>query len=211
MGRALGVSGKSPSPAPLVQAGCGWGSGQQDLREGQPPCCSPPRGGDISRVTGACFFMHLKGFCKLKNPWVVLFSCRHIAVFPCKIKILPQFIFNSRDPIVMGVTVEAGQVKQGTPMCVPSKNFVDIGIVTSIEVNHKQVDVAKKGQEVCVKIEPIPGESPKMYGRHFEATDILVSKISRQSIDALKDWFRDEMQKSDWQLIVELKKVFEII
>lgn len=37
-------------------------------------------------------------------------------------KILPQYIFNSRDPIVMGVTVEAGQVKQGTPMCVPSKN-----------------------------------------------------------------------------------------
>ncbi|XP_075772977.1 eukaryotic translation initiation factor 5B [Pelodiscus sinensis] len=136
---------------------------------------------------------------------------KHIAVFPCKMKILPQFIFNSRDPIVMGVTVEAGQVKQGTLICVPSKNFVEIGIVTSIEVNHKQVDVAKKGQEVCVKIEPIPGESPKMYGRHFEATDILVSKISRQSIDALKDWFRDEMQKSDWQLIVELKKVFEII
>ncbi|XP_073208409.1 eukaryotic translation initiation factor 5B isoform X2 [Lepidochelys kempii] len=136
---------------------------------------------------------------------------KHIAVFPCKMKILPQFIFNSRDPIVMGVVVEAGQVKQGTLMCVPSKNFVEIGIVTSIEVNHKQVDVAKKGQEVCVKIEPIPGESPKMYGRHFEATDILVSKISRQSIDALKNWFRDEMQKSDWQLIVELKKVFEII
>ncbi|XP_060625759.2 eukaryotic translation initiation factor 5B [Anolis sagrei] len=136
---------------------------------------------------------------------------KHIAVFPCKMKILPQFIFNSRDPIVMGVIVEAGQVKQGTPMCVPSKNFIDIGIVTSIEINHKQVDVAKKGQEVCVKIEPIPGEAPKMYGRHFEATDILVSKISRQSIDALKDWFRDEMQKTDWQLIVELKKVFEII
>lgn len=49
-------------------------------------------------------------------------SSRHIAVFPCKMKILPQFIFNSRDPIVMGVVVEAGQVKQGTPMCVPSKN-----------------------------------------------------------------------------------------
>uniref|UniRef100_A0A8C5SU27 Eukaryotic translation initiation factor 5B n=1 Tax=Laticauda laticaudata TaxID=8630 RepID=A0A8C5SU27_LATLA len=136
---------------------------------------------------------------------------KHIAVFPCKMKILPQFIFNSRDPIVMGVVVDAGQVKQGTPICVPSKNFIDIGIITSIEINHKQVDVAKKGQEVCVKIEPIPGEAPKMYGRHFEATDILVSKISRQSIDALKDWFRDEMQKSDWQLIVELKKVFEII
>nr|XP_015218849.1 PREDICTED: eukaryotic translation initiation factor 5B [Lepisosteus oculatus] len=136
---------------------------------------------------------------------------KHIAVFPCKLRILPQFIFNSRDPIVMGVTVEAGVVRQGTPVCVPSKSFVDIGIVTSIEINHKPVDVAKKGQEICVKIEPIPGESPKMYGRHFEATDFIVSKITRQSIDALKDWFRDEMQKSDWQLIMELKKTFEII
>lgn len=37
------------------------------------------------------------------------------------LKILPQFIFNSRDPIVMGVMVEAGIVKEGTPICVPSK------------------------------------------------------------------------------------------
>ncbi|XP_072235247.1 eukaryotic translation initiation factor 5B isoform X2 [Leuresthes tenuis] len=136
---------------------------------------------------------------------------KHIAVFPAKLRVLPQFIFNSRDPIVMGVTVEAGVLKQGTPLCVPSKGFVDIGVVTSIEVNHKSVDTAKKGQEICIKIEPIPGESPKMYGRHFEATDIIVTKITRASIDALKNWFRDEMQKSDWQLIMELKKTFEII
>ncbi|XP_061693736.1 eukaryotic translation initiation factor 5B isoform X2 [Syngnathoides biaculeatus] len=136
---------------------------------------------------------------------------KHVAVFPVKLRVLPQFIFNSRDPIVMGVSVEAGVLRQGTPICVPSKAFVDIGVVTSIEINHKTVDSAKKGQEICIKIEPIPGESPKMYGRHFEATDILVSKITRASIDALKNWFRDDMQKSDWQLIMELKKTFEII
>lgn len=37
------------------------------------------------------------------------------------LQILPQFIFNSRDPIVMGVMVENGIVKVGTPICVPSK------------------------------------------------------------------------------------------
>uniref|UniRef100_A0A674NKN0 Eukaryotic translation initiation factor 5B n=1 Tax=Takifugu rubripes TaxID=31033 RepID=A0A674NKN0_TAKRU len=136
---------------------------------------------------------------------------KHIAVFPAKLRILPQFIFNSRDPIVVGVCIDAGVLRQGTPLCVPSKGFVDIGVITSIELNHKTIDCAKKGQEVCVKIEPIPGESPKMYGRHFEATDMIVSKITRASIDALKNWFRDEMQKTDWQLIVELKKIFEII
>lgn len=136
---------------------------------------------------------------------------RSIAVFPCKLKILPQFIFNSRDPIVMGVIVENGIVKEGTPICVPSKEFVDIGVVTSIESNHKQIESARKGQEICIKIEPIPGESPKMFGRHFEADDMLVSKISRQSIDACKDYFRDDLIKADWALMVELKKLFEIL
>ncbi|KAL4230387.1 Translation Initiation Factor 5B [Mactra antiquata] len=47
---------------------------------------------------------------------------KHIAVFPCKLRVLPQCIFKSRDPIVMGVNVEAGLVKHGTPICVPTKD-----------------------------------------------------------------------------------------
>ena len=50
--------------------------------------------------------------------------------------------------------------------------------MTSLELNHKQVDKATKGQEVCVKIEPTSGETPKMFGRHFDHTDMLVSKVS---------------------------------
>lgn len=122
---------------------------------------------------------------------------KNIAVFPCRLRVLPQFVFNSRDPIVCGVIVEAGIVKEGTPLCVPTKEvglqdayvwivvrklfllqFVDIGIVTSIENNHKPVETARKGMEVCIKIEPIPGESPKMFGRHFDEKDFLVSKVS---------------------------------
>lgn len=136
---------------------------------------------------------------------------KHIAVFPCKLRVLPQYIFNSRDPIVMGVMVEAGIVKEGTPVCVPSKDFVELGVVSSIEYNHKAVESARKGQEVCVKIEPIPGEAPKMFGRHFDEKDFVVSKISRQSIDACKDYFRDDLLKTDWQLMVELKKLFQIL
>jgi translation initiation factor 5B len=50
--------------------------------------------------------------------------------------------------------------------------------VTGIETNHKPAEKATKGMEVCVKIEPIPGEAPKMYGRHFDETDLLISKVS---------------------------------
>ena len=55
--------------------------------------------------------------------------------------------------------------------------FVNIGIVTNIEVNHKQIDCARKGQEVCIKITPTPGDAPKLYGRHFDHKDMLVSKV----------------------------------
>merc|ERR1712223_739992 len=136
---------------------------------------------------------------------------KHVAVFPCKFKVLPNFVFNSRDPIVCGVKVEAGVVKPGTPICVPSKEFCNIGILTSIQNNNKEVDVARKGDEVCVKIDPVPGEAPKMFGRHFDEKDFLVSKISRASIDACKDYFREDLQKADWALMVELKKLFEIM
>ena len=44
-------------------------------------------------------------------------------------------------------------------------------------MNHKSVDLARKGSEVCVKIEPTPGDAPKLYGRHFDLEDTLVSKV----------------------------------
>lgn len=136
---------------------------------------------------------------------------KHLAVFPCKLQIIPQCVFNSRDPIVVGVVVEAGFLKIGTPLCVPSKGFVEIGRVGSIEVNHRAVERASEGQNVCIKVDPILGDPPKMVGRHFEVTDLLVSKIDRQTIDIIKNYFRDEMSKTDWRLIMEFKGVFNIV
>jgi translation initiation factor 5B len=136
---------------------------------------------------------------------------KHVAVFPCKLKVLPELVFAKRQPIVCGVKVEAGVVKSGTPICVPSKEFCNIGILTSMQINNKEVDTAKKGDEVCIKIDPVPGEAPKMFGRHFDEKDFLVSKISRASIDACKDYFREDLTKADWALMVELKKLFEIM
>ena len=59
--------------------------------------------------------------------------------------------------------------------------FCNIGILTSIQNNNKEVDVARKGDEVCVKIDPVPGEAPKMFGRHFDEKDFLVSKVNNSN------------------------------
>ncbi|KFM78349.1 Eukaryotic translation initiation factor 5B, partial [Stegodyphus mimosarum] len=135
---------------------------------------------------------------------------KRLAVYPCKLKILPHFIFSMKDPIVLGVSVEAGTLKEGTPLCVPAKDNLEIGTVSTIEVNNKIVDCAKRGQEVCIKIEPKSNDSPKVYGKHFDHEHLLVSRITRQSIDICKEHFRDDLDSSDWHLIVELKKMLHI-
>ncbi|CAI5445568.1 unnamed protein product [Caenorhabditis angaria] len=135
----------------------------------------------------------------------------HLAIFPCKLRIMPNHVYNARNPIVCGVSIEAGQVKRGTPICVPSKEGILLGTVSSIERNNEEVALGKQGEEVCIKIENTTGEAPKLYGRHFTHEDTLVSKISRESIDICKTHFRDDLTKADWQLIVQLKKVLDIM
>jgi hypothetical protein len=73
------------------------------------------------------------------------------------------------------------------------------------------VDLARAGQAVAIKIEAFSADQRgKAYGRHFDHTDQLVSQISRESINALKEHFRDELSKDDWRLVVKLKHVFKI-
>ena len=83
--------------------------------------------------------------------------------------------------------------------------------MASIEYNHKVVESARKGQEVCVKIEHVGSDAPKLYGRHFDHTDMLMSKISRESIDACKEYFRDDLTTADWKLMIDLKTIFQVL
>lgn len=80
---------------------------------------------------------------------------------------------------------------------------------TSIERDHKQIQVCKKGQpSVAVKIE---GPNQPLYGRHLEEKDTLYSHISRESIDTLKNYFRSDVSMDEWKLIKQLKESFDIM
>lgn len=139
---------------------------------------------------------------------------RRLAVFPAILEIIPQFIFHQKDPIVMGVKVLEGQLRKDTPLCVikgpiDQGGIVDLGIVAGIEHNKKAVEIGKKGMEVCVRILP-RSNNVVMFGRHFDAADKVLSLISRESIDALKEAFQDEMKKEHWITVIKLKDKFQI-
>ncbi|KAL7663321.1 Eukaryotic translation initiation factor 5B [[Candida] zeylanoides] len=140
------------------------------------------------------------------------------AIFPCVLKTVQ--IINKRNPMIIGVDVIEGAVRIGTPICAvrhdpvtKTPNVMVLGKVVSLEVNHKSVDIVKKGQTsagVAMRLEN-PSAAQPTWGRHVDETDNLYSLLSRRSIDTLKDpAFRDTVTKEDWLLVKKLKPVFDI-
>jgi translation initiation factor 5B len=133
-----------------------------------------------------------------------------IAVFPSIIKILPQHIFNQKDPIIVGAEVVEGILKVGTPLCIPALGGLFVGKVESIENNGRIQETARKGVSVAIKI--VNESNPTItYGRQFDATHHLYSQLTRASIDALKAHFKEQLDTEDWKLVIKLKKVYNII
>ncbi len=133
-------------------------------------------------------------------------------IFPCVLSILPNCIFNRKSPIIIGVKVKEGILKKGTPICIPSKNCIEIGIVESIEKNNKQVDQALTNEEVCINIVQAEDLPQYIYDRHFKSDDLLCSKITRESIDAIVLQYPEIVtQKDIFKLIKKLKKDLHII
>ncbi|KAL2871076.1 putative mitochondrial translation initiation factor IF-2 [Aspergillus lucknowensis] len=136
-----------------------------------------------------------------------------LAVFPCVLKTVA--VFNKKDPIVIGVDVAEGSLRMHTPVSAVrtnsttgAKEIIELGRVSSIERDHKPIQVCKRGQpSVAVKIE---GANQPMYGRQLEESDTLYSHISRASIDTLKEFYRADVSMDEWALIKKLKPVFDI-
>jgi len=116
----------------------------------------------------------------------------------------------TRSKMINLFTSRLGVVKVGTPLCVPDHGCLEIGKIESIEKDKKAVTEARKGESVAIKIGPNALQSHIVLGRHFSVNNMLMSKITRASIDSLKEHFQDEMTQPDWRLVVNLKKVFNI-
>lgn len=60
---------------------------------------------------------------------------------------------------------------------------------------------------MAIKIE---GPNQPSYGRQLEEADQLYSLVTRKSIDVLKEFYRSDVSKEEWHLLVKLKTVFDI-
>lgn len=147
------------------------------------------------------------------------------AVFPAIAKIIPTAVFNMKDPIVVGVDVIEGKLLPGTPLCVilpgkpieenpnyPGKNVLVIGTVGSLEINHVEVKEALAGgPSVAVKIVQNDSQRTITYGRHFDHNNALVSAVTRDSINILKQEFREELTKPMAKTLIKVRDMLGVI
>ncbi len=144
-------------------------------------------------------------------------------VFPCILQ--PLKCFRAKNPILVGVRVLYGQLRVGTPLCIiksPDANtsvkglakarsaadIVAIGYVSSIERDSKTMECGQVGDEVAIKIET--KESSMTFGKICDIPDLLLSHITRESLDVLKKYFAKELNDDDIKTAFILKSSLQV-
>lgn len=65
---------------------------------------------------------------------------------------IKENVFNTKSPIIMGVEVKSGILRVGTPVCIPEKENLKIGVIETIQKDKKDVNQANIGDKVAVRI-----------------------------------------------------------
>jgi len=147
-------------------------------------------------------------------------AAKDVAVFPAEFEILsPEHVFNNKNPLVLGVQILRGTLRMNTPIVAKTFNEAGaatplfLGRVKEIRKEDKEVTSAKMGDKVSVRIMGDDAQKNLQVGRSFLVTDKLCSEITRDSLDALKANFEEDMRKDKdtIQHLGELKKYFNII
>jgi len=100
-----------------------------------------------------------------------------LLVRPCKLEILPMCIFRQSNPAVVGVYVQAGIVKVGTPLMKTGKQLT---VVKSIQAERETLSQAEQGKQVAISLPDV------MCGRQINGEDILYSAIPEDDFRRMK-------------------------
>lgn len=116
-------------------------------------------------------------------------------IYPCSFKILPDCIFRSSKPAVVGVRILEGRLVCGARVV---RNDKIIGDVVEIQDSGKKIIEANKEQEVAISLK---GAS---YLKDFKEKEILNVFLSYDMIKKLEE-IEDELSPKELELIKEIK------
>jgi len=120
-------------------------------------------------------------------------------VTPCKLQIMPGYIFRQSKPAICGVKVLSGQVR-------PRRNLVNekcikVGRVREIQLESKNVDGASEGMEVAVSIEGA------VVGRNIREDEELFVDIPEADAKVIEEKLRPSLTASEIETFKEFVKL----
>ena len=116
--------------------------------------------------------------------------------YPVKFKILPDHVFRTSKPAIVGVEILGGTLFPGVRLFLPGGKVN--GTVKSIQSGGESVEKAVSGDKVALSIDDVS------VGRHIHEDDIIYSFISIEDLAELK---KGELSDEDRQILREIREL----
>ncbi len=115
---------------------------------------------------------------------------------PGKVIVLPKCIFRRAKPLVVGVEVQAGRVRQKVSL-IRKEDGEDLGEIQQVQDEGKAIPEAKQGMQVAISMEkPIAG-------RHVFENDVLYVKVPEADAKVLLTTHAEDLTSQEQELLKE--------
>jgi translation initiation factor 5B len=124
---------------------------------------------------------------------------RERVVTPCKIKLMPGYIFRQSKPAICGVKVLSGDVRSRRTLV--NTSGVKVGTVREIQSESKSVQSASEGMEVAVSI------GGAVVGRNLKEDEELFVDIPEEDAKLISSKLADSLSTSERETFKEFLKL----
>ena len=116
---------------------------------------------------------------------------------PCKMKIMPGYVFRQSNPAVVGVEILTGKIKSGEALM---KNGKNVTAIKSMQLDKESVSEAEKNQQVAMALEDVT------VGRQVNEGDILYSAMPEEDFRKLKK-LKKYLSEEELELMREIAEI----
>jgi translation initiation factor 5B len=118
-------------------------------------------------------------------------------VKPCKMKVMPNYIFRQSNPAICGCDILVGELKVGAPLM---KDGNDISTVKSIQHEKDSISKVEAGKQVAIAMPHVT------VGRQVNENDILYSGIPEPDFRKLKK-LKQYLKKEEIEVMKEIAEL----
>ena len=120
-------------------------------------------------------------------------------VTPCKLKLMPGYVFRQSKPVICGVRILSGELRSRRNLV--NVTGVKVGSVRQIQQESKNIDSASEGMEVAISIEGA------VMGRNVKEGEELYTDIPEEDAKLLQSRLVSSMTPSEIETFKEFVKL----